>query len=429
MRGKNIILISAVLLFVLATMSPSQVIRTGRSVGLAGSNMTNMMGAHARGWNPASLAMPSRPGFNLAMASFSGSFGNNAFTPQYISDTFVKDAELSEQIKDDILSKLDADRFKLNAFVGIPVIGVAVDKFAFNIDSHIIVRTAIPADLFRLALRGPKVDQVYHFDNLSGESISFWSASLSTAKRLTPWGPFDAFSVGATFKYLGGIAMQNLDRRSGTMLITHENLYADGSFRNLIATSGDGVGLDLGVAARFDKPDIDIGLILGNLVGAIAWSDVEAKEKQVYRNEGVNLDSLTNSGYWKRFFNEVDTTYNIGDYRTSLPTYVILGAEKLILRDLINLSASWYQGLDEDSGGSLSPRFAVGAEMYFIPILPLRAGISFGGYEEFQLTGGFGLRLPGYQFDLGASWERGIAANAQGFTIAVTNTFGAMPKR
>ena len=422
--------IGVICLLMLFGNSSGQTIRSGNSVAVAESGALGMYGAQAIGWNPANLGLKANPAGSVVLASLGMSLGNNAFSPQYISDTFVEGDTLDAAQIDDILSQMDANQLRIYALVGIPSFGLSISHYALNVDAHILATAAIPADIFELAFTGPVVGVPYDLSTVEESSLAYVTSSISAAQPLKALPFTQEFSVGASFKYIKGLAYGELEHKEGLLQITHETLHAEGFFRTLSSTLGDGVAMDLGASGKLNYRDIYVGLTLGNLIGDITWEDVDASEIRFYRNDGLSVDSLTKKDYWKNFMTDSDTTYNFGSsVKTPLPKYMIIAADLPYMDGKGDLFVSYYQGLNDAPGQSTKPRLAVGTEFRWIPVLPLRVGVAFGGIEGSMFSGGFGFRLLGYQMNIGAAWQRGFLAGAEGFSFALTNYFGPGFKR
>jgi len=383
-----------------------------------------MFGVYAAGWNPANLGLKANPAFGVTFLSVGTSFGNNAFTPEYIGKTFVEGDTLTDEKIAEILGKVEANDLGIYGFSGIPILGVSIGPYALNIDGFALARGSIASDLLALGLRGPVRDEVYRFDDFDLQAMGYVSASFSFAKRLHPSGLLKELSIGATFKYISGAGYLDLVEKHGSLQITREKISTDGFFKLLESRTGDGVGLDLGVATVVEPLDIYCGLTAGNLIGSINWTDVTAREVRFFRDDGLDIDSLTDKRYVEHLFNQNDTSYSVGSVTSSLPSYILLSVAKALLGGRVNLYGSYYQGLDDAPGHSRTPRLALGSELMFVPLFPVRFGFSVGGTEGFQVSGGFGLKLPGYQLNVGGSYQRGVFAGAQGLSLAVGNYIG-----
>jgi len=419
---------ASIILAAMLLQSPltAQVTRTGRSVGTAGAGSAAMFGVQAVGWNPANLGLSANPGLSITSLSFETSIANNSFTPTYISDTFVEGEVLDSLTKAEIIGKLKADDFKIYPHLTAPVFGVSVGKYAFNLDSHTYVQLRMPPDIFRMALTGPVVDEAYDIGAVEGEAYSYWTGSISAAKPLTPPSFLSELSLGATFKYIGGVGYGTLDKHNGEILITHEHIGVSGDYTLLYSTAGDGVGLDLAAAGWIKKFDLYCGVTFGNIIGSVNWTGVEAKDFSFELDEdGIDMERLTDEEYLKNLFSDSTVTRDAADVRMPLPRYLLFSGGRSFSEGRVKTMMSWYQGLNESAAQSRTPRISLGTELNYVPVLPLRLGFALGGLAGTEFTTGLGIKLPGYQLNVGVSWQRGLFLGAEGFSIAITNYFGA----
>jgi hypothetical protein len=423
------LIITSFLALSLASTAFSQAQLNGRSIGFAGSGVMTMYGAQAVGWNPANLGIKANPITSLTFASFSMSVGNNAFSPQYITDNFQKGDTLFDDQKEDIVSQMDADQLRLHGFFDVPAFGLSINRYALNVDAYALATVSIPSAIFELGLTGPVVGVPYDLSTLEESSLAYGMAAISAAQPLSPVPYTKEFSVGASFKYIRGLAYAELAEKTGSIQITNEVIHADGKLLFLKSTIGDGVALDLAAAGQLEFRDIYVGLTLGNLLGSINWEEVEASELQFYLNDGLNADSVASSGYWENLLSKRDTTYDYKTVSTSLPKYLLMAGDMPYMNGKGDLFASYYQGLNEVPGQNTTPRISVGTEFRWIPVLTLRTGLALGGVEGSEFSAGFGFRVWGYRLDFGASWQRGILAGAKGFSFGLSNNFGPHFKR
>lgn len=429
MRKTTLTLALAGVLFAVST-ALTQPLQTARSTALAGSGTMANYGFSALGWNPANLGLSANPGFSMQLPSFGMALGNNAFSPEYIGETFVEGDTLDQTEIDDILANMDADKLTLYTQLGIPIFGLSVMNYSFGLDATMLSNTSVPADLFEMVFTGPVKDKVYDLGTVEEKTIGYATASFSLAKDFSAIPFTDEFAAGASFKYFLGGAYAELEHKEGMLQITNDKIHASGFYRFLTSKAiGSGVGLDLGAAAKLKYRDLYVGATLGNLIGSIAWDEIEAKEIRFSRHEGLDLDSVSNREYWNTFLTKTDTTYDYDAVTVPLPKYLLLAGDMPYLNGKGDLFLSYYQGLNDAPGQNTTPRLSVGSEFRWIPIVPLRVGVAVGGLQGTEFAGGFGLRLLGYQLDFGASWHRGVLAGAKGFTFSLTNTIGPKFKR
>ena len=115
-------------------------------------------------WNPAVLGIKAGPRLAVFGPSFTTSFGNNAFSPQYIGDNFTDGKVLTPTNIDDILSQMKNDELGLSLRGDAPVLGLSYGKYGFKLlDYNINGSAAIPQDIFELIMSGWQVNKLYNF--------------------------------------------------------------------------------------------------------------------------------------------------------------------------------------------------------------------------------------------------------------------------
>jgi len=423
-------IVGFVVFFSISYDATAQPVGTGRSVGLVAAGSGMMYGTNAAGWNPANLGMKENPRFTISLPTVGFSFGNNSFTPKYISETFVEGDTLFDDDKLDIIGNLDSDGFKLFPQMGIPLFGISFLEYAFNVDLHFHSFINVPADLFEMILYGPQTDQYYDLSKIDSEAEAYVTYSLSAAKNLTPPDFFNEFSVGATFKYFSGYGYGSVDEREGKILLTDDNIEVDGRYKLLYTFSddgslvGDGVGLDLAFAGRTVYEDIYVGVTIGNLIGNLSWTDAEYTERTFFHDGPIDIESIEDEDYLDSLITQSTVKSFAPDFITPLPRYILFSASKPMLTDWMDFHFGWYQGLNESSAHNRMPKLSFGTEISYFSFLPVRLGLSFGGLEKFQVATGFGIDVPGWKMDFGFAWQRGLFFGAEGLTIGFSNTFG-----
>ncbi len=384
----------------------------------------------AAGFNPAMLGLRKNPRMSILLPSAYSSLGNNAFSPQYIGDTFVEGKWLDFEDKQDILSKIESDHIALYGHGAFPLLGMTIGNYGFSLmNFNYLLSGSIPKDILDLTLNGWEQNRSYTFDTAEGETYNYWTTSFYLSKSLSPPGMFEDFSLGVTIKYIRGVHYWGLGETGGTFQVTGTSIEADGLYEYLSAKSGDGVGIDFGIAGWLRPLDAFVGLTGGNLLGSINWSSVEVREVRFERHRGVDIDSLARGDYWERFFNKTDTTYWRGSFISPLPKYLELVIYKpsIYLNGNGDVFLNIYQGLNDVPGYSLTPKLTVGTEMRMLQFLHIWTELGFGGVEGVEFGGGFGFNFSGYEFSLGADWQRGAFSGAKGFSVMMRNCFSLPP--
>jgi hypothetical protein len=258
---------------------------------------------------------------------------------------------------------------------------------------------------------------------------------MSVAKVLHPnIDLIKFFSVGATFKYFLGHAYFSLEDVEGSLQSSEDSLRINGHYTLLLANSfdisedygavgkaGDGVGLDLGAAAKISDK-LTLGFSLNNVIGSINFGQVEARYGQITYNEpGLNIDNFDNMGDFLNDVKEdsiVETRYTTHT-KYEMPRYMIASANYR-LNWWATFEADYQQGLNETAGNSTTPNMVVGTELRYLSFLPFRAGFGMGGVSGATYALGFGLDFKFYKLDLGFANQRGLFEKSKGINFALS---------
>lgn len=197
--------------------------------------------------------------------------------------------------------------------------------------------------------------------------------------------------------------------------------------------AGVGGGLDLG-ATYTVRPGLLVSASITDL-GQITWTQdaqTVTPSKDVFRFEGVSLD-----------FDRIDNQYDgaTGEYIEDQVDSLAHDAYEDVDRDrssfstglptTLHLNSTWDQGivtlnggasigLNENAGAVPSPAALHVGGTLNLGLFPIRAGARFFGTQAVALSGGFGLDLGFYRFDLGASITPSTSTLGSGARYAVS---------
>lgn len=171
--------------------------------------------------------------------------------------------------------------------------------------------------------------------------------------------------------------------------------------------AGTGLGFDLGVSAEI------LGLFTAGVsvtdIGSINWTRnaVVVSGDTTFKFSGYTtqerIDSLRKS--FEDYINSPKRR-KYESFSTGLPTAIRFGVAT-DLKTLIPLfpgrmliSADYFQPIGDEHMMFKKSKLALGLEWRLLGFLPLRAGISTGGFEGFALSAGTGLNLPFLEFNI-----------------------------
>jgi len=198
--------------------------------------------------------------------------------------------------------------------------------------------------------------------------------------------------------------------------------YGDGAkshFTFFPKPAGTGYSFDLGMTIQIGEM-FKVAAAVTEF-GRITWN----------YNTFVNYD--TNSFNYKNFYlNSSDPTYNrfvndlegldtrdtTSSYTTDMPTKYRAGIT-FQPDSLLMVEFDWLKGDNNLPGNTTSSIFSLGAEYYPLIYLPLRAGVSLGGPEEWTASIGSGIMLKNIVIDLAAyGINNMIASKRLSFSIS-----------
>ena len=311
-----------------------------------------------------------------------------------------------------------------NDFLG--DIGLTVtDRAAMNFD--------LPRDYLRIFLFG--LDSLGSSYDMSGTNVRAWylrEYAFSYARRFSSFFFIKDFSAGFSIKRVDGYAVAITDKYNATFSneatrdplsgnISNYILHGSVDFRVLRAQSdnfneknsftpfptpaGTGYGVDVGINGQIFR-GIRMGLSVTD-IGSIDWT---ANTKQTVGNAVFNMDNPTSSDQaesLKTAFKGKDTLAN--GFSTELPTVLRFGAAVQVdnLPFIGWFPGQWLiafeyqQGFNTSPGNTTRGRFSLGTEYRPVSFLPLRTGLSFGGIDRFNWSGGFGLDFGVFNWNFG----------------------------
>ncbi len=331
---------------------------------------------------------------------------------------------LSDADKQKILDSFDEN---LGTFLG--QVDVKLINFAFRVKSvgvavgareRIFSRFGLPKDFMRFILYGNTPGSVYSYDvGIGGAWLREYSVSVGTKI------PFDLIAVkninvGLGVKFIQGFgytetdglnltvetadstrgyemtaSMKGVIKRAGVDFLGPDK---KAKFTPFPTPAGTGLGFDIGASAEI------LGLFVAGIsitdIGSVNWTRnaVIVSGDTTFKFSGYStqkkLDSL------KQSFKDYVNRKRYESFSSGLPTALRFG----VATDLKNflpffpgrmlISADYFQPIGNEKIMFKKPKLALGIEWRLIGFLPLRAGISLGGFKGFALSAGTGINLP-----------------------------------
>lgn len=383
-----------------------------RSAAMAEAYTAMARGTDALFWNPANLALWGNPTLSVNVVTASVDVSNNS-VDRGDYNRFTG-AFLGESEKQELLGSVPEDGLRFTGVGHASVLDVSYRNFALSVARGVgCATTILPRDVLDLALNGNELGERYDFGEADGEGWFVQTVSLAGASTLpVEWA--ETVAVGATVKYLRGFGYARVIESGGSLVTNYDGLSSDGRLVVRTASRGEGLAVDLGVAAVLDSR-WTVGLKLGNLLGRIWWySDTEE-----HRNSFL-IDLIT-----VKSVSEGDSIITIGESRaiesftSDYPAFARVGAAYRWTPTCVQ-SFDYEQGFRNAPGLSTSPRLATGLEYTRLWWMPLRAGISVGGREGVTTAFGLAVSTGALDFDVAmANKHHLLPVSGKGLRAAV----------
>ena len=424
------------------------------AMGSSFSNALLLKGIDAVRYNPATLGFSDnyKGSINFFPVSV---LMENSFSRNIYDDYIAEDGDNEWSISDrkNMLDQLD-DKWRLQNNINIDLIGFSIPGKAYTLNLQSIQDISFPEALLDLMINGNEMGEEYNFNDFAAEAMNTASFGYSFAEQVKLDGVreiFKEFSVGATIRYIYAIPtvkMEDLDDTSDQDItvayfkMDNVNAYLDtdditdststsdgattvkGSFDLLTSEGGQGLGIDLGVAAKINKR-MNVGLSVTNAFAGISWH----KNNRIYRYDfeidGILLTEMDSIG--------VDSMYTLKDVAETRKFFTVLPPEMRLDftwefhpgDQILYWTNSYVQGFKNELLSTTMPKFSTGIQWnnknadWFI----FRAGITGGGDALYSSAVGFSLAFTHYSFDLAVENKYWYGASSKGLGVAIGQKF------
>jgi hypothetical protein len=199
-------------------------------------------------------------------------------------------------------------------------------------------------------------------------------------------------TIGATYKYIRGLAYEDIVRIEGQATTTMSGFSGNGAVVARTATGGTGYAVDVGVALKLSD-NYTAGISFANFLNSITWNNNTEEHYYTFQIDTVTIDNMDNDS----IFVSDDYSQEIGDFNSKIPTTMRIGLANISGKLL--WAIDWEQGFRLGAGVSSKPRISIGGQYKLISFLPLRAGFSMGGGRSSTVSFGSGLDFSMFYLD------------------------------
>lgn len=392
--------------------------------GMGRTFTTIARGINTIGINPANLSYKNSYTVDFNLFNFSLSTSSDLIDFRLYNKYFTGDENgdpifLTDAAKREILqvfpSGLAQTGFNLDfVLFALSVNAGKAGSFAFTASERVGLSILMPKDYLEFVLYGNPLNKKYDFSKTYFNTIWCREYSISYAHEI-PEPDLKFLSAGISLKLIHGYAFAEIShnrtylttdneskisgkvdyqvKMAGIDLLLEEN---NEHYSPFPSPAGTGFGFDIGFSGNISEI-LTVGVAVTD-IGKIRWNS-NTFEHSGYAEFSIDdpktaqeqLDSLG-----KIFEN---TNKKISSFKSSLPTVLRIGlGYKLDKAPFINnfpgemtIAFDYNQGFNNAAGNTKIPRFSLGLEYKPWKWLPIRTGISIGGYQGFNWAMGTGL--------------------------------------
>lgn len=407
------------LLVLICALSAFAQAPSGRQLGFAGATDIFEQSSDVLHGNPATLARPSAQRWRIDLPRFSGAAANNSFSVGFWNDQVARDHYLTADDKAQIMDKIPGDGLRISGLVSAPIIGGVYRKAALQLSEESAFHVTADRELFELALYGNQLNRGYKLEDLGGEQYTLFDAGAAVGYKFDQQYIKGLYGGLGFHFYIGNLFDKVVDA-TGELSASDSLLRGYGAIQRVHATSGDGIGFDVGLLGEIND-QWAVGMALKQIGGSVTWVVDEATlEAFAIDSAGLIVDSLDDQDYVSRAFERTTSVVTGGNIESKVPLTMEVSSRYDYSRRLLllgTLRARFEQSAQGDHGAEL----ALGGEYKAIGPLLVRAGIGTGGPLQTRYAIGVGVRTSHYDFDFGASWHNGLFSSTRGIALGFSH--------
>jgi hypothetical protein len=363
----------------------------------AGASLALSRGVEAVFANPAHLGLTDPQSIECRLVSVGGGVHSNAFDlgdyRRYNGATFTADDKKA------ILAKVPGQGWSLSGEGSVSALALRLGSWGFAVQGLGTGRGRIDRDAVELALYGNAAHPAWSFNNSLAEGLGSAEASLSYGRTVAhaAGGPI---AVGVTASYVRGLYLARSGDVSADLQTSDDGLTGQAFGDVITATGGNGLAFGLGAAWQPSTRWL-LSLACENLYHNIRWT--QRVERTLYR---LTFNNLTVDNFDDSLWQSNETTEKLSSFSQGLPPRLRAGAAWDLGATRLGVEASvWTR---EQFGASTTPQLAAACEHELLRFLPVRAGFSVGGANDWAVGAGTGLHFGGFHWDFGLRVDRGV---------------------
>ena len=406
-------------------------------MALAGAYGVMARGLFTVDYNPANLAIREKYKSYRVWGGFGTSFTNNMLSMRSYNEYNGKDLEADDGVlKEQFLAEIPNDGWRLFTDLHMPLPYLNFSRYnkAFTSDLIMIGDVGLPEGLVRFFFDGNPIGEKMSLD-FKEDFLIMNQYAYSFAF------PIKNLFFGISLKYLQGINYFGLnpDSSYGYVRTNFTEMEGGGYYLFQQSVGGRGFAMDIGLTTQ-EINGYRLGFSLTNLFGRINWNKSTIVSR-LLGGQGFIGDG-GNYAYWleidnarmDRFFGSAGFSdvfkggnHSIADSAEFIMKYPSLARFSMSrwIEEGMQLSMDFVVGFEDRFYSFGAWKWATGIEVTKNPRIPLRAGVSFGGWKHLELTFGSGFHWAFMHLDWAMGLNQGLwftTAKGLNFSMNVYTT-------
>jgi len=409
MKIKSIIII--ITFGLLAVSANASGLSSARAVGMGDAYIGLAKGVYAPLYNPANVALSGYGQAGLEIAGAGAEIRNNSFTLGDYND--YTGALLTDDDKSAILGKIPTSGLELTARAQASALTLSMGSMVISTYGVAASEINLSKDIVEIILEGNQLGDTVSLNDMYSEAIAYATVGVTYGLSLYKLGTRQ-LAVGGTFKYIRGIAYEDITELNGQASTSMTGFAGEGTVVARTAMGGSGYALDLGAALKLSD-DYTVGASISNFLSSITWDNETEEHYYHFEMDTTTVDNMEDDSV------VVSDDYSeaIGNFKTDLPSVLRVGIANVSGK--LVWALDWEQGFRLGAGVSSKPRISAGAEYKLIGFLPFRAGYALGGGKGSTLSFGTGINLAAFYLDVAATNHGSFTSgSSKGLHLAVS---------
>ncbi len=396
----------------------SEIFSNARQYALGGAYSAMGQGAEAIFTNPANIYLDHKKKFSMSFLGVGAELSNNSIshtTYETYSGAYLDSTRIGN-----ILGDIPDEGFNLRSDIKLQGLSIGIGPVALGFRAYSTYSGLFARELFELALRGNELERTYDFSPVKVDGMTIAAGGLAIGHSINvDSSVVKNVGFGLNVRYLHGLTYNHITDSDFNSTTTYASLQGRGHISMESAQGGAGYGVTVGTSVTLFT-NLRASVVLENIISGMEWTENVREESIAFHVDQEGLDALLDSNGTNQKLVDVERDdIDLEKISMTLPSILRLGL-MIPLHDEKWYVNTEYEQIFNQNVFLIKPRFAAGAEYLPNSVFRFRFGASFGGNYENHYSGGMGIAIGKFCWDIAFRTYNGITSWAsKGFGVAM----------